>query len=522
MNSAGEVGNVVLKIVCPATPIQLSTPNTYILIAADDDSSKTEKGASAETNPLLPGSAASTFMQSLYSPKYAYPVPVFMPGWSPTYNMLSSFQLSPLQSPNTGVSLALAPVLAPPTIGFRPTAVTSTADLANCVASTSLDVNLLPSVPYDKSAAVNQSRHNQTTDGNSKQQAKNLHKIKNKNKYSRSTTKYSYSSSIIKNEADLMEICLPANKPKLDSSLSDTKPDHNRNEKLNNLDEIKLKSAKFKDRYLVDQNTTAYSSNNTGDFVNDVDLTSSSSTSFKPHIKKPLNAFMLYMKEMRPVVMEEEGLKERQSAEINRILGKRWHDLSHEEQQKYYEIARQGTDSTEAKKCRARFGLDQQSKWCKHCRRKKKCLWFKEPQNKESGAQNAVSCLLASSSNGEAAASTSSMPHLPIRRGSSVLSDSEANETDFDDNMDAESGTDDEDDDTESSTVINPLSVSSLKNGDFVGGQKQHSVFQLEHQNQQNIADHRHHHRQLNFAAAPLEVKLPTAEEVKVGTLLVL
>lgn len=46
-------------------------------------------------------------------------------------------------------------------------------------------------------------------------------------------------------------------------------------------------------------------------------------SSKKMHIKKPLNAFMLYMKEMRPTVMQEAGLKERQSAEINRILGRR-------------------------------------------------------------------------------------------------------------------------------------------------------------------------------------------------------
>ncbi|TRY85475.1 hypothetical protein DNTS_008586 [Danionella cerebrum] len=39
----------------------------------------------------------------------------------------------------------------------------------------------------------------------------------------------------------------------------------------------------------------------------------------KPHIKKPLNAFMLYMKEMRAKV---------------------WHSLSREEQAKYYELAR--------------------------------------------------------------------------------------------------------------------------------------------------------------------------------------
>ncbi|KAJ8285902.1 hypothetical protein GJAV_G00032300 [Gymnothorax javanicus] len=58
----------------------------------------------------------------------------------------------------------------------------------------------------------------------------------------------------------------------------------------------------------------------------------------KPHIKKPLNAFMLYMKEMRAKVVAECTLKE--SAAINQILGRRWHSLSREEQAKYYELAR--------------------------------------------------------------------------------------------------------------------------------------------------------------------------------------
>ena len=39
------------------------------------------------------------------------------------------------------------------------------------------------------------------------------------------------------------------------------------------------------------------------------------------HIKKPLNAFMLYMKEMRPKIVAECTLKE--SAAINQILGRR-------------------------------------------------------------------------------------------------------------------------------------------------------------------------------------------------------
>ena len=41
----------------------------------------------------------------------------------------------------------------------------------------------------------------------------------------------------------------------------------------------------------------------------------------KPHIKKPLNAFMLFMKEMRAKVAAECTLKE--SAAINQILGRR-------------------------------------------------------------------------------------------------------------------------------------------------------------------------------------------------------
>uniref|UniRef100_A0A672N197 Transcription factor 7-like 2 n=1 Tax=Sinocyclocheilus grahami TaxID=75366 RepID=A0A672N197_SINGR len=117
----------------------------------------------------------------------------------------------------------------------------------------------------------------------------------------------------------------------------------------------------------------------------------------QPHIKKPLNAFMLYMKEMRAKVVAECTLKE--SAAINQILGRRWHALSREEQAKYYELARKerqlhmqlypgwsardnygkkkkrkrekqaGEGNGNApKKCRARFGLDQQNNWCGPCR----------------------------------------------------------------------------------------------------------------------------------------------------------
>ncbi|XP_054610623.1 transcription factor 7 isoform X3 [Dunckerocampus dactyliophorus] len=128
----------------------------------------------------------------------------------------------------------------------------------------------------------------------------------------------------------------------------------------------------------------------------------------KPVIKKPLNAFMLYMKEMRAKVIAECTLKE--SAAINQILGRRWHALTREEQAKYYELARKerqlhmqlyptwsardnygkkkrrkrdkqqdaNSEPASPKKCRARFGLHQQTDWCGPCRRKKKCIRFLE------------------------------------------------------------------------------------------------------------------------------------------------
>ncbi|KAH8356244.1 hypothetical protein KR093_004334, partial [Drosophila rubida] len=154
------------------------------------------------------------------------------------------------------------------------------------------------------------------------------------------------------------------------------------------------------------------------------DCKESSNDKKKPHIKKPLNAFMLYMKEMRAKVVAECTLKE--SAAINQILGRRWHELSREEQSKYYEKARQerqlhmelypgwsardnygyvskkkkrkkdrstaDSGGNNMKKCRARFGLDQQNQWCKPCRRKKKCIRYMEALN-GSGRQEDGSCI---------------------------------------------------------------------------------------------------------------------------------
>ncbi|XP_076459630.1 transcription factor 7-like 2 isoform X2 [Babylonia areolata] len=147
----------------------------------------------------------------------------------------------------------------------------------------------------------------------------------------------------------------------------------------------------------------------------------------KNYVKKPLNAFMLFMKEMRPKVIAECTLRE--SSAINQILGRKWHALDRSEQAKYYDMARKEKDlhmqlypgwsardnyamhqkkkkrkKTEsslmqenktiaaecpnAKKCRARYGMEQQSQWCKPCRRKKKCIRYL----REDGASSDEDC----------------------------------------------------------------------------------------------------------------------------------
>ncbi|PSN40683.1 hypothetical protein C0J52_21716 [Blattella germanica] len=95
-----------------------------------------------------------------------------------------------------------------------------------------------------------------------------------------------------------------------------------------------------------------------------------------------------------------------------------WHALGREEQAKYYELARRerqlhmqlypdwssranssrgkkrkrkqetNDGGNSMKKCRARYGLDQQSQWCKPCRRKKKCIRYMESNESMDGNQS--------------------------------------------------------------------------------------------------------------------------------------
>ena len=45
------------------------------------------------------------------------------------------------------------------------------------------------------------------------------------------------------------------------------------------------------------------------------------------------------------------------------------------------------SENGEIKKCRARYGLESQAQWCKHCKRKKRCLWYRQaPGSNSTGA----------------------------------------------------------------------------------------------------------------------------------------
>ncbi|KAK2899934.1 hypothetical protein Q8A73_013063 [Channa argus] len=57
----------------------------------------------------------------------------------------------------------------------------------------------------------------------------------------------------------------------------------------------------------------------------------------QPYIKKPLNAFMLFMKEQRQSVVAEINIRD--NAAVNTVLGQRWASLSSKEKNKFYEKA---------------------------------------------------------------------------------------------------------------------------------------------------------------------------------------
>ena len=114
----------------------------------------------------------------------------------------------------------------------------------------------------------------------------------------------------------------------------------------------------------------------------------------KSYVKKPLNPFMLYLKEQRA-----QGIVEGSSKDLQ-LLGKKWTQLSRAERAKYFEMARKeklehkikhpdyslGENLKKRKeevllgaarrKCRERFGPTGRDLWCGSCQKSKKCTQF--------------------------------------------------------------------------------------------------------------------------------------------------
>jgi len=219
------------------------------------------------------------------------------------------------------------------------------------------------------------------------------------------------------------------------------------------------------------------------------DVEASPAKSKRPHIKKPLNAFMLFMREQRAQVVSECTLRE--SAAINQILGRKWHELDRAEQAKYYEMARQerlkhlqlypgwsardnyglkkkrrkkreksiGENGELPRKCRARYGLQQINMWCKPCRRKKKCIRF---TNRDDMMMMGGQGMMAPGMNGEMMPGGGmnypmgmGMPGIfgagSVGEGSSggVQSGGSLNGANSDDDYDENDAMDDEDDETD-------------------------------------------------------------------------
>ncbi|XP_063739507.1 transcription factor 7-like 2 [Eleginops maclovinus] len=61
----------------------------------------------------------------------------------------------------------------------------------------------------------------------------------------------------------------------------------------------------------------------------------------RPYVRKPLNAFMLYMKEHRDHLKAEVDSKGRGTATVNAILGQRWNALTEEKKEKYLKLAQE-------------------------------------------------------------------------------------------------------------------------------------------------------------------------------------
>lgn len=99
------------------------------------------------------------------------------------------------------------------------------------------------------------------------------------------------------------------------------------------------------------------------------------------HIRRPMNAFMIFSKRHRPIVQEKFPNKDNRA--VSKILGEWWYALGPEEKQEYHELA------SEVKE--AHFKAHPKWKWCsKDGKRKEPCENGEEHSSDEAELKNGI------------------------------------------------------------------------------------------------------------------------------------
>ncbi|XP_051929147.1 transcription factor 7-like 1-B [Hippocampus zosterae] len=91
----------------------------------------------------------------------------------------------------------------------------------------------------------------------------------------------------------------------------------------------------------------------------------------KQYIKKPPNAFMLFLKEQRPLIQAEiinSGTHPKDSATVNKILGMMWKSLAPNEKEKYFNESERLNEIHSKMypdwSCRNNYGKKKKREWC--------------------------------------------------------------------------------------------------------------------------------------------------------------
>ncbi|VDM40344.1 unnamed protein product [Toxocara canis] len=113
--------------------------------------------------------------------------------------------------------------------------------------------------------------------------------------------------------------------------------------------------------------------------IQNMGLTSGKKTSHE-HIRRPMNAFMIFSKRHRPMVHEK--YPNRDNRTVSKILGEWWYALGPDEKQKYHDLATQVKE--------AHFRAHPDWKWCSRERKKSANGMRKESESRDDASANDI------------------------------------------------------------------------------------------------------------------------------------